>query len=822
MSIATPPPRHPTIVIGYGRFGREVLRQLLNQAGSRGVLSWEPPAPGRGPAERRLRGLSLLWLPDRLGIPEQQAAKVDHQVSRSFGIMNDLYRQIVTVGDAPDAESGLANAVMESAKQLLAADTRARNPGQLPFGLDVVVVASPTRDDVVGTLDQLLTPGMEQLANNPSLEARAQNAQRLNFIEILDFDNYLEQSERARRIRKAVNQSASEWQARATKRRPSFGRIYLVDGRSEAWREETQRADEIALFLELLLFENQRVNLQHIFQGRAEQSPVGTFGLRVMERSSGLLCRLAAARFAHGWLDHLAGNGSRPASDIFDRESELALDKLKSAPPIADRAELRARSGRELEQLEEELLAIPREEEWPASTEAAIEKNLPRLRRNIIAETQRIYSADIEASVAATPARVRERIELLLHRSEEPLSIGAVIDALNTAIAELQSEARPKMEPERHETHFGILREVYEKYSAEKAEQVHPSSLQSFWWLFVLIAAAGLTPALAELLRNLPVPDPLTTHNVLRKAHRALTWLAQPPGIGVLALITYAVLLGVCLGTIHRFVRSRVSIALGFFTHPTRGRMTFAVRQLLYGPQGIERALLRDATRARDDLLRRWRTDLAQELLRFVSRLEERRREMHWLQKQMRDYLKAHGIEESGDNTGVRADREGHIRRVIMGNQDFERILANNPPTPARFASEQSQQKPFKDWNEAYSDTFLHPLDFLERLSALYQTPLNLELRRAGEGPEQQRRLEELRTFLEDQPCQLALKWAPKKGVPEASKYCVMGESWRAQRETHRTLDHVGIPVERILDGPDESRVYTLMVQLGVAPEHLL
>src|SRR6185312_13897741 len=299
-----------TVLVGYGAFGLDVLRRLLASTAHRGILAWEEPRGGAAPSERSLQDLALLWVPDRTGFAGQGVDDEDAREGSSFEMMRDLYRQIQQVEERETPETDFAAAISAAAEKLLSATTRAGRRDALPLGLDVIVLARPTLPEVVGSLDRMLTRGMERLANNSNLERGVQGAEVLSFLAILDFENYWDRSEQGRRVREAVHNSVEQWRKRRQGGRPAFGRVYLVDGRtSDGIRDERHRMDEISLFLELLLFEGQRSGeLQRLYHSQGSiESPVATFGVRLIERSAGLLSRLAAARFGIGWLAYLAG-----------------------------------------------------------------------------------------------------------------------------------------------------------------------------------------------------------------------------------------------------------------------------------------------------------------------------------------------------------------------------------------------------------------------------------------------------------------------------------------------------------------------------------
>ncbi|MEE8523278.1 MAG: hypothetical protein V3T72_05045, partial [Thermoanaerobaculia bacterium] len=323
----------PALLIGYGAFGLDVLRRLLASTAPRGVLRWQGAAGGASAGDRYLSDLALLWVPDRLDLEGQKVDDVDRREGASVEMMRDLYRQIHELEELSTPEADLAAAMEAAAEKLLSASDRAARDQVSPLGLDVVVLARPTHPEVVGILDRMVAAGMQRLANNSNLVRAVQGAEALNFVEILDFENYWDRSADGRRIREAVASSVERWQRSRSRRQPAFGRFYLVDGRTrDGIREVRHRLDEISLFLELLLFEGQRGHLQHLYQSAGpRESPVATFGIRLMERSAGLLSRLAAAHFGIGWLDYLAGDDGKVPDGGGAPELERCLEPYRPA-----------------------------------------------------------------------------------------------------------------------------------------------------------------------------------------------------------------------------------------------------------------------------------------------------------------------------------------------------------------------------------------------------------------------------------------------------------------------------------------------------------
>jgi hypothetical protein len=324
-------------------------------------LAWEEPRGGAAPSERRLEDLALLWVPDGRGQDDGTAGG-----GTAFEMMRDLHRQVEKVDGLPQ-DVAFADKLSDAAEKLLSVAARAGRRGTLPLGLDVIVFAQPSSREAIGMLDRLLSRGMERLANNTNLERAVQGAQALNFIAIFDFDNYWDRSDQGRILRQAIHSSIVQWQTRRMAGKPAFGRFYLVDRHTDDGnRDESQRIDEIILFIEFLLFEGQRDGeLQRLYQSPLDM-PVATFGIRLMERSAGLLRRLAAARFGIGWLDYLVGDGSFQTAEPQQVRRYLESYQPDALDALLDAQSLRKAVETELLALEQTLLAFPFAiDDWP-------------------------------------------------------------------------------------------------------------------------------------------------------------------------------------------------------------------------------------------------------------------------------------------------------------------------------------------------------------------------------------------------------------------------------------------------------------------------
>lgn len=831
-------PHRATILVGYGAFGLDVLRRLLASTAPRGVLTWEESRDGAAPSERHLQDLALLWVPDRLGVAGQAVDEENAGEASGLEMMRDLYRQIQQIGhsagpaapaapEAPEApEAAFAEALDECAGQLLSASTRAGRRGALPLGLDVVVLARPTGREVVGTLDRLLVRGMERLANNANLQRAVQGAEALNFLAVLDFENYWDRSEPGRSVRRAVHDLVEQSRKRRAAGRPAFARFYFVDGRNdEGIRDARHRTDEISLFLELLLFEGQRGGeLQRLYQSPgALESPVATFGIRLMERSAGLLSHLAAARFGIGWLEYLAGKDGGPGDgEPSELRQRLAPYRPAALDELLDGAALRGDVQQALAALEEELAALPTDlPDWPAQVRVRYEETARRLELRLTEKAHARMTELVRHHLAQLPEDLRAGIEADLHRPRDPAPLGAVIAELEEALAALEAAPPPVAAPAPGGAGEMLQRlaELHAGYQRFHLERVRVEGLRQWWPLFAVALSAGLTPVLHELLSDVPPPDPLRF--LLDRAYAALQWINTPLVLGALLFLA---VWGLGAWGLQKRIAARIERARRFYNDPERGRFIDRLRSGLQ-PGGALRAPL-DALldRLLLDMALSVRGEVTRELGRVLERLHERRREMLWLRNQLRGFLRLHGLRDDMRPEMGRLARNGTgIRYAVESGEDLEGMLRSNPPGPERFRSTQASLSPFAGWDERYSPAFLEPLVFIDRLSAIYMDPFQRELAQPGTGPEQARRAAELLEFLERRGAlSLAFRWQAQEGVLPDRRYCLLPNLWRRLPGVLPALSDLRMSEEAVLPGADVGRAYLLRLQIGVDPRCLL
>jgi|GEM_PF-1491760 len=805
----TPPPR-PAILLGYGDFGHTLLRRFLTSAALRGSLEWEAPPGGASPAERYLRDLAPIWVEDHLA-PDGQDRRWEGAEPARLEVMRDLLGQIRRVPASSSQEEDLAEAVEAAVSSILAAPVQHRRGGRP--GLDVFVLGAPKSAKTLGSLDRLVRPVMDLLENHNFLR----RARRTSYIAIYDFENYWDRSPSGRRLRGAFRKSVDRWSGRRIERRPAFDRFYLVDGKAEAGeRSEAHRIDEICLFLELMFFEGQRGELQRLFQAHtAGESPVYSFGVRVMERRCALLSRRAAAEFGEGWLDFMGGSGSRE-----DVPEELRRRLEPYRPAALERAlaanELRSDLDDTLCQLEEELVhtlsssgsdgvnqVSRRYEEvttelWDRLKERA-GRRLDELSRDRLSR----LSDDLESA-----------IEVDLHDRERPVPLGAVLQEVDDALAELTAlEPTPREAPTGFEQLSRRLGEVTGSYERFRLDRLHLDRLQLWWFLFALGTSIGVAPLLTRLLQDVPRPGPLAPH-LLELGWGVLQKVADPI---LMSLFVLVVVWGTGGIWVQRRFRKRLERAEEAFRDPLQGRLADRLRQAL-GPGGSLRTPLEERLdRLVQDLVLTVRSVVRRELGRAREWLGERHREMEWLRQQLRDFRRVHG------GTGGVLDDRSEIRWAVEGPGEYDRMLALNPPSPPRFRSAQRELHPFATWNQTWSDAFLHPLSFIERLSSIYRDPIERELSRPGEGPEQERWASAFLDFVERHGASpVGFQWTRQDGLPPEERFCLLPPLWHNLRNVRDALADIAVDGQHLLVSRDAARSYLLRIQGGVDPAYLV
>ena len=816
----------PTLLVGYGAFGRDALRRLLAATAPRGLLRWNQPEGGSLPGERSLLDLSLLWVPDRWDLAGQPDPLDDVQEGSSFEMMRDLYRQIHTVEKKTNPEIDLADALEQATTKLLSATSRAVHQDDSPLGLDVIVLAQPAGPEVIGILDRMMAQGMKRLANNSNLIRAVQGVEALNFLEILDFDNYWSKSPEAAGLRRVIYNSVERWQLRKLRGETAFSRIYLVDGRTkDGIRDARLRLDEINLFLEFLIFEGQRSHLQQFYQSAGSHEPIlATFGIRLFERSSGLLSRLVAAYFGAQWLDTQTqpdpmGAAPQPHElRTFLEPYPARLDELLGAEALQEIQK------QETESLEKSMLALDfTSVDWPDRARACFRATFEHLQlRSSKIAAERLEDATNNRLQGFSKAIVAS-IDADLCHDRNPTTLGATLREAETALRRFEEPVPPSSEPKHTDSFFQQLASLHAEYRRFVEQRLDPHRHNQRWWpLFALALAAGITYPLVGLLDTIPDPDP--TRFLLVKAREALRWLNHPPWISLLAFSFFWLVGRYAFGPkmVTRVRRSRQ-----FYEHPDRGRLVDRIRSALNPGGTLRRPMEYQVEQLLEVGALSVRGEISRSLGRIVEILRRRRREVIWLQNQLRQFLTLHGLYvEEGRVIWSRKDRLGSgARFAAETSEDFDRLLETNPPTPERFRSVQANIKPFEEWNHPYGRALLYPLHFVDRLSTIYQDldPFLQELAQAQTGPEQDRRREELLEFLSLQnDFDLAFSWQAQEGLPTDRRIALISPIWHGMEGILRRLSDIRVSQDNIYIGSDIARAYLLRMQLGVDPSCLL
>lgn len=805
------PPARPAILLGYGDFGQTLLRRFLTSAALRGALAWETPPGGASPAERYLRDLAPIWVADPLRSPGGGGG-IDRQEPARLEVLRDLLDQIREVqagGAQPEAVAAEAETAVES---LLAAPVQDRRGGRP--GLDVFVLARPRTARDLGALERLMRPLMDRVENHRYLR----QARRTSYVAILDFANYWDLSAGGRGLREALRRSVERWQGRRREGRPAFDRFYLVDGRTDAGaRPEGQRIDEIILFLELMLFEGQRGELQRLFQAHvARESPVYAFGVRVMERRTALLSKRAAAEFGHGWLGYLAGEGD----DSQDPEAASLRACLEPCGPQALRralsaGELRSDLGRTLDRLERELVArLPRPGgDWRETVEVRYRQTEAELWQRLTGELGRRMDDLLRDRLSRLAADLEAAIDADLHHPERPVPLGTVLAEVDRSLAELAALGpAPRRAEPGTDALWRPLVEVDGSYRRFLSDRLNVEKLRRWWWGPMAVAmAVGLAPLLSGLLHDLPQPDPLGPR-LLAATWQAAQWLADPVAMSLgLVGLTW----GIGALWLQRRFRRRIERAERFFQDPEQGRLADRLRRVL-GPGGELRSALEERLERRiQDLVLTARSAVHRELGRVRDRLRERRREMVWLRRQLEEFVRVQG---GGGGAGG-----SEIRVPVEGPEEYERMLGFKRPGPDRYRSTHRELSPFRGWNQPWSDAFLYPLSFIEGLSKLYRDPFEQELSRPGEGPEQERWADAFEGFVQRHGTSpLAFHWPRQEGLPAEERFCLLPPLWRRLRNVREALSDIAVDEQHRLVSRDAGRSYLLRLQGGVDPACLV
>lgn len=831
-----------TILVGLGDFGRDALQRLLTSAAPRKVLSWtRRPQGGPGAGVRQLRDLALLWMPDRLGsagvadrhLPDPAAAGTDTEFFR------DLYRQILKVapeGESVTPEQALGVAVDEAKRALLSPQARQERPGQegAVHGLDLILLARPGTAAAVGQIDNLLRAALRPLWDDPTLRRVGSEAQVVNCIALLDFDDFWARNEDARRLRRALINSARTWEG-AGHDRPGPGRIYLMDSKTAgAQRDRDTRLDEATLFLEFLLFEGQRADFDWLYrQSSHGQPPLAAFGIRLLERSPALLGQIAAARFGQEWLPYLRGDRSPRPQATRVRQALAPLRQLSTPAQGAEDPLAKCwRTG--VDRLVNAILAEPNQEtaDWAERAGLRFRQGCRELELDLARTIDQVV-IDLRKRHLQHGDKVRQAIIEDLHDEREPVPLASVQTELKNAVEDLKAAQTLAQHPRIDRGPVG-LDDLHRRFLAQSREWIgrQGRALTPFWLLFGALLGLGLTPFAQAFLLSLPEPDPLAqTRHWL---HQVSQWLAEPAPLALVLGALAATLLNWRLG---RGVSRRIARARDLYLNPAAGRFAAVIR-------AQDDPLTIYLEQARADLT----ATLAGEALQFLGelreRLAQRRGEIRWLREQLGGFLRLHG--QHPDPLGAQGQPRRpqlSVRQWVEAPGDLERMLQTNPLTEERWRAYQADlPEPYQGWDERaardaartrdqdpgpcrgwaglYCDAFLDPLKFVARLSEGYVRPFETALA-APNSTEQKLRQTAIADLLKRPDFSLAFAYAPAhayapaEDTPVSRRCCVRPPSWQQGPEDDRALRDEG-KVKDFYDGKDDTRVYLFEVVAGV------
>jgi hypothetical protein len=798
---------HPTILIGYGAYGLSVLHRFLAGAAARGALLWDHQTSVGSLNERTLHSLSLLWIRDTFEFDEQRVP--DDLLDQSgYELMDDLYAQVreVTGATADEVKSRLPEMVEAEKKRLL--DAFRRNEARMP-GLDVIVLAQPTREEIVGWLRDLIEPVMIRLAEDPGFAVVAEGAgdSLLNFIEILDFDNYW--APEMGPVRLTLQLALQQHDEGLGAGRPTLGRVYFFDGNTPAGRRPPEsRIEEVVLLLELLLLEGLRDSPDTRSLYRRERvgiSPVGTIGIRVVERSSGLLRRLAAAGFAQGWLAYVVSAPADTHSQTLFRELAEPFRGERLKTTVGEES-LRVATAEELERVTEALLRVPiNQPDWGGrlrkEAQQQTESAVLKLSRQNGAQSARLNDGVLKEFREALQRAIGAAIE----DGAQPATLGAVIERLGAIDEEFGSAVMEAAPPAGLETAsdqvFEEADRMQREYRTYVDRQVQAAQMARRWWprAAVLFAVASV-PMLLRGLAALGLDD-------------ALPEWAQ--------VLLSAILMGGLFWwfgnkAVQPHIADAAERARNFYIDSGRGRLAERIRQV--ARSALVAGRIESHSRLLAFGLKQYACGVvAGEIQRARQMLIRRRNELEWLRRQLGEFLVSYQVDARQDPPVFQEGRVlGSVRYSLETDDDLAAIAQSLPRTTGRFPEMVKSSGLFNDWPQPYSDTFLHPVPFLDGLSGRFQDRLEIE-----EG-ESRRRASRVASFLEHEVhVPVCFHWWAADGLPAPERGSLFPAAWKSMPGVFQALAIAGFG-KRIVETPNTERLYLFESLLGVPKELLV
>lgn len=800
----------PTLLIGFGGYGLDALQRLLHQSALRGVLRWqETQSGGVATAQRRLQDLALLALPDPC---ERSAADSVQAAAGAPQFLTDLDRQIQcpATGARPDMAE-IAQRVRELADGLVSQTASDRRD---PVGLDLILLARPSAPDSIPHLDLLLQHCLETLADSSFFKRAVQGAANLSAILILDFDDYWlgagasESVATARALRAALRNSMQVWERRQAERLVALDRCYLLDGRTAiGYRPPQVRLDEAVVFLELLLFEGLRTQRQGLYQQQSLLQPIAaTFGIRLLEESTAVLSREAAATFGRRWLDALIGDQARCP----DREPRRLRETLATCDRAAIERHLAAGRLDQVcaagsEQLVDTLMAVPdpRSADWLERVRTVFEAERQALGQALERAGRECVGAFAEGQLKDLEQRLVQAVNADLHDERAPVSLLLV----RAALAEVRQglDARPEPPPPAPGATADPLHrlgQMQRRYRDQRDEWLADQGrlLHRFWPLLALLLALGLAPPSVRFADQIGRQFSLTGWDglnaivtVVRALDHPLTW----------TLGWFVCLWGVLALGVQPLIANRIARAQCFFSNTQRGRFLDHLRDLVEPLRESLLAPMQHGLRA--SLI----DDVRKTIGRIDDRLAERAREMDWLRRQLNEFLRLSTRPAMAVRHWV---RPGLTLETIMQARPVERVCYPQDDLP----------RPFDGWHQRYCDAFLDPLRFIDCLSQPYAGADEAAGERSTLDGDQAERRRALRDFIDHGTLAPACRFLQDTGVPEERRWCIAAHRWRTIPGMPDEVNHrLGIIPDDILPTADRTRLYLLVVQPGIAADNL-
>jgi len=214
--------------------------------------------------------------------------------------------------------------------------------------------------------------------------------------------------------------------------------------------------------------------------------------------------------------------------------------------------------------------------------------------------------------------------------------------------------------------------------------------------------------------------------------------------------------------------------------------------------------------------------DRALELV--LTRLKTRQNEITWLRQQLISFVNESGIDErTMDTQGPLFGRfAGAVRYQTERTEDFKKMVEHLPAREEQFRDLQSEEQPFKEWNEEYSPSFLFPLLFLDQLGKRFSDPYEKERADQDDGPMHQQHAEDFSKFLEHMGrLQTGFSWPHDIKVPEHRRWAVVPGRWASHQPIYDALNE-NYDMNKVIEGRHPERAYLLHLDLGIRPENMV